>query len=239
MRINAYRQKRCYALLLLALLACSCGRAIFRPSLASTAGNAGEANPVVYVSMGDSTCVGFGAREGGYAQRLFTRIRHKSPGASLNNLCRIGATTADVLRDQTVRVAGARPTLITLGVGANDLLRNVPPEQFEANYENIVIQLKGTGASVVLMNLPDISLAPGTPGNAREETLRRVLLFNKTMESIARRHALPLLDLFATTRESIPQHPEFFSSDGVHPSDEGYEFWADSMWPGVEAAIKW
>lgn len=236
--MNGFRQKCGFALLLLALPALACTRAASRPGLASPASNAGGAGPVVYVALGDSTCAGFGAKEGGYAQRLFARIRQAHPGSQLNNLCRAGATAADVLREQTAQVSEARPTLVTLGAGANDLLRGVPPERFAGDYEKIVIRLKATGASVMLLNLPDMSLAPNTFGATREETLRRVILFNKSIETIARRHGLPLVDLFGTTREFIPQHPEFFSSDGLHPSDKGYEFWADTMWPAVEAAIR-
>jgi lysophospholipase L1-like esterase len=35
----------------------------------------------------------------------------------------------------------------------------------------------------------------------------------------------------------IPAHPEFFSSDGFHPSEQGYEFWAVKMWPSLKEAI--
>jgi lysophospholipase L1-like esterase len=32
-------------------------------------------------------------------------------------------------------------------------------------------------------------------------------------------------------------HPEYFSSDGFHPSDKGYELWATQMWPTVARVI--
>jgi lysophospholipase L1-like esterase len=28
-------------------------------------------------------------------------------------------------------------------------------------------------------------------------------------------------------------HPEYFSRDGFHPSDKGYELWAVEMWPTI------
>jgi len=34
------------------------------------------------------------------------------------------------------------------------------------------------------------------------------------------------------TRE-LPAHPEYFSGDGFHPSDEGGELWAQQMWPAI------
>src|ERR671915_2494616 len=87
--------------------------------------------PVVYVALGDSTGVGVGARKGGgYVARLFERIERVRPGSRLVNLCVSGAATGDVLRSQVVRVGEARPTLVTLGVGINDLTRMSAPEQF-------------------------------------------------------------------------------------------------------------
>src|ERR687892_610256 len=87
--------------------------------------------PVVYVALGDSTGVGVGARGGGgYVARIFERIERVRPGSRLVNLCVSGATTGDVLRGQVGRVGDARPTLVTVGIGINDLTRMTAPEQF-------------------------------------------------------------------------------------------------------------
>jgi len=40
-----------------------------------------------------------------------------------------------------------------------------------------------------------------------------------------------VFDIYTITREQLPAHPEFFSADGFHPSDAGYEMWAEQMWP--------
>ena len=199
-----------------------------------------QAAPVVYLALGDSTGAGVGARRGGgYVARIFHRIERVRPGSRLINLCVSGATTTDVLRGQISRVEGARPTLVTLGIGINDLTRNVPAEQFARNYEEIVVRLKekATGAPVVLTNIPDISFAPAVPAFMRDEARRRLLLYNERIAEISERHDLMLVDAYGKSHEVVPTHPEFFSPDGFHPSDEGYEFWAVSMWPTVKTAI--
>jgi acyl-CoA thioesterase I len=195
--------------------------------------------PVVYVALGDSTGVGVGARKGGgYPARLFERIERVRPGSRLVNLCVSGATTADVLRGQVGQVRGARPTLVTLGIGINDVSRQVGPEQFARNYEEIVARVREqTDAPLVVSNLPDIAHAPAVPAFLREEARRRINLFNERIAEAAARHGLPLVDTYAKSHAVIPKHPEFFSADGFHPSDEGYEFWAFEMWPAVKAAI--
>src|ERR1044071_4214639 len=202
-------------------------------------GEGEQGTPVVYVALGDSTGVGVGARKGGgYVARLFGRIERVRPGSRLVNLCVSGATTGDVLRGQVGRVGEARPSLVTLGIGINDLTRMTAPEQFARNFEEIVARVRQqTGAPGVVSSLPDISHAPRVPGFLRGEARRRLRLFNERIADAAARHGLYLADSYAKRSEVIPKHPEFFSTDGFHPSDEGYEFWAFEMWPVVKRAI--
>lgn len=194
--------------------------------------------PVVYVALGDSTGVGVGAREGGYVARLFERIKHERPRSSLTNLCVSGATTDDVLLDQLGPALQSNTTLVTLGIGINDAGRGVAVERFARNYEEIIKRIRAkTNAPIVVTNLPDVSLAPVVLASMRQEVSRRVALFNERIEEIAKRYGLLLVDIYSVTREMIPQHPEFFSSDGFHPSDIGYEYWAKTMWPTVKTAV--
>ena len=195
--------------------------------------------PVVYVALGDSTGVGVGARGGvGYAGRLFERIERVRPGSRFINLCVSGATSGDVLRGQVGRVRDARPTLVTLGIGINDIGHYVAIEQFTRNYEEIVARLKeDPSLPVIIANIPDISYAPALPRSMREEVNSRILLFNVRTGEIAERHGLLLVDIYAMSQKAAPSHPEFFSDDGFHPSDEGYEYWAKTMWPTLKKAI--
>jgi len=198
-----------------------------------------KGGPVNYVALGDSTGVGVGAREGGYVARLFERIKELRPGSRLTNMCVSGATTEDVL-DEQVRTTAltSQTTLVTLGIGINDVGRGVSVERFARNYEEIIKRVRAkTNAPIVLTNLPDVSLAPVVPASLRSELESRITLFNEHIEEIARRHDLRVVDAYQATHELIPQHPEFFSSDGFHPSDTGYEYWAKLMWPTIKTAI--
>ncbi len=195
--------------------------------------------PVVYVAFGDSTGVGVGARQGGYVARLFERIERVRAGSKVKNFCVSGAETADVLRGQLTRLdTVTRPTLITLGIGINDVSHGVAPEQFARNYEEIITRLKSrSDAPIVVTNIPDISTEPRVPAFLHDQVQGRIRLFNERIAGIAARHELLLVDTYDMSREVIPAHSEFFSADGFHPSDEGYEYWAKMMWPTVKSAI--
>lgn len=197
-----------------------------------------KTGPIVYVALGDSTGSGVGARNGGYVARLFTRLLDHRAGSELVNLCVSGATTEDVLRGQLQRGVQRSPDLVTLGIGINDVGHNFTLDQFAKNYDEILSALKHkTNAAIVVTNIPDVSSAPRIPASMRAEYQRQIERFNERLEEIARRHEVTIFDIFTITRRELPSHREYFSSDGFHPSDDGYELWADQMWPTVAGVV--
>lgn len=195
--------------------------------------------PVKYVALGDSTGVGVGASEGGYVARLFKRIEVERPGSTLINLCFSGATSEDVVSNQLERGLAPEPTLVTIGIGINDIGHGIALEQFAENYEKTLSQLRAkTNASILVINIPDISTAPTIPPSLRDQMRRRILLFNERIAEITRKHEVAVFDIYSSTHEVLASRPEFFSGDGFHPSDAGYEHWANEMWPGIRKALK-
>ena len=193
---------------------------------------------VRYVALGDSTGAGVGARNGGYVARIFNRIEAVRSGSTLTNLCVSGATSADVLNRQLERGVAADPNLVTLGIGINDIGHGLELEEFAENYDTILKRLKeGTPATIVVSNLPDISSAPRIPPTLRRKYQQHIIEFNRKLEEIASRHGVVVFDVFSITHEQLAQHPEYFSADGFHPSDPGYELWAEQMWPTIARVI--
>lgn len=198
-----------------------------------------EPGPIVYVALGDSTGAGVGARDGGYVLRLFRRIEEQRPGSKLVNLCVSGATTTDVLRDQLEKSVTAKPNLVTLGIGINDVGHNMSIEEFSTNYDTILSTLRSrTSARIVVTNLPDISSAPRITEAIRRQYRQDIIDFNQRVSQISAKHGVVVFDIYSVTSAELPGHPEYFSADGFHPSDKGYELWAEKMWPTLEEVIK-
>jgi len=196
-------------------------------------------DPIVYVALGDSTGAGVGAVNGGYVARLYKRIRERRPSAELANLCVSGASTTDVLRGQLDNGVAKHPQLVTLGVGINDVSHSVPLEQFAQNYDRILTTLKEkTNAQIVVANIPDVSTARVVPSYLRGKYHQQIVAYNQRLEEIAKRHGVTVFDIFSITTSELPAHPEYFSPDGFHPSDEGYEMWAVQMWPVIERVLQ-
>lgn len=196
------------------------------------------AGPIVYVALGDSTGSGVGATEGGYVLRLFNRLNVQRPGSELKNLCVSGATTADLIRRQLEPGVAAAPHLVTVGIGINDVGHNVGIDEFAQNFETILSTVRSkTSARIVVSNLPDISSAPQIPSVIREQYQQQIIDFNQRVAEISAKHGAVVFDVYSITHAELPGHPEYFSADGFHPSDKGYELWAEKMWPVLESVL--
>jgi len=194
-----------------------------------------ETTRFTYLALGDSTGVGVGAREGGgYVERLHRRLLAVRPGASLVNLCQSGAASADVRDDQVPRARRVPASLITLGIGINDVTWQVQEEAFAINLEEIAVALASVRAPVILMNIPDLALAPVALRFDAFLYERRIEVFNEHVEATAARHHFTHVDLFAATKR-LRSRAGLFSSDGFHPSAEGYEEWTAQLWPAMHA----
>jgi lysophospholipase L1-like esterase len=144
-----------------------------------------------------------------------------------------------VLREQLDRGVGEDAQLVTLGIGINDIGHGLSVEQFSDNYDRILTTLKNmTRATIVVTNIPDISSSTQIPLSMQSQYQQVIIQFNRKLEEIAAEHKVVVFDIYAVTHEQLPQHPEYYSADGFHPSDKGYELWAAEMWPTVARAMR-
>jgi lysophospholipase L1-like esterase len=196
------------------------------------------ANPPRYVALGDSTGYGVGARHGGYPQRLTARAARAGFPVELVNLSVSGAKVADLRAGQLPRAVAARPRVVTLGIGINDVTWGTDPDRFAADYDAVAEGLAGTGALVLALNVLDLSRSPAIPADdLRRAARERIERVNARILEVARRRGLGLVDLFAATAD-LELHPELLSADGFHPSDAGYERWTDLVEGAFLGAVR-
>jgi acyl-CoA thioesterase I len=251
--MSSSRAVKIVFLLLITMQLLACGRAHLPVTQAETPMESNKpvmnvrtklkAGSITYTALGDSTGAGVGAIDGGYVVRLFKRLRQERPESTLVNLCVSGATSADVLHSQLSRAIDTNPQLVTIGVGINDIGHGITLDEFNKNFDEILSRLKNeTSAVIVVSNLPDISTSRRVPLTMRPQSQQTIIRFNNEIQKLATKHGVIVSDVFTATRDELPKHPEYFSSDGFHPSDKGYELWAEQVWatiakllgPGVE-----
>jgi len=197
--------------------------------------------PITYVALGDSAGAGFGVPSGtGYVARVFSRLQAQDPAAQLINLASNGGTS-ETVRDAQLRPAlAARPSVVSLFIGGNDVWRGVEPARFARNLAAIADHLDRTRSRVVVGTLPNLAHAPAAAlaerflGIGRGQIEGRIVEFNDRLRRLAMDHSYTLVDLFAAAR--LTDHPEYFLADGFHPSAAGHAAWFELMWPAFAAA---
>ncbi|MBI2219382.1 MAG: SGNH/GDSL hydrolase family protein [Candidatus Rokubacteria bacterium] len=223
-------------ILVAALGACTTGRAERTGALP-----ADRNTEVIYVALGDSTVEGIAATsaEHNYVSRLFRRLRGVYPAARVVNLGTSGAISADVVSRQVQRAVKLRPDLVTLSVGPNDITGGVAVADYEKNVDTIFRTLTRETRAVVVVNLlPDLAVTPRFRASDKREIVGALTVqFNGALARKADAYAVTLVDLYTASRAEVPRHPELVASDGYHPSDLGYERWAELMWRHIETRI--
>lgn len=212
-------------------LAAACG-------LAAPAAAAASPTRPTYVALGDSTGAGVGAGGVGYPARLARALGAAGLPVRLVNLSVSGATSADVVRAQLPRVAAAAPSLVTVSIGVNDLVRQRPLAAYARDLGAVADALARTGAAVVFTTLPDLSLTPSARRGDVRALRQRIAGFNAVVRGIAGRHGFAVVDVCAASERAVRTDGDrLFAADGFHPSAAGYQRWAEAMLPAAERAL--
>ena len=175
-----------------------------------------------YVALGDSLTEGLcdpgpdGALRG-WADRLALLLASRG-GLHYANLAIRSKRVADVCGPQLERALQLRPDLVSVLIGANDLVKHrVDIPALAASLETAVMRLRAMGATVVLVT-------PFLPGRrAAAIYTARFAAFATALGGIAARTGAVLIDtdLHPTLRER-----EHWGEDLVHLSSSGHRFLA-------------
>jgi acyl-CoA thioesterase I len=191
----------------------------------------------VYVALGDSTGVGEGAPDGGYPKRLARALAEAGRPVRLVNLCVSGAKLDDLRVRQLERGLAARPALVTVGIGINDVVHGTDLEAFAGALDRLGEELAASGASVVLVNVPDLARSPRAAGWVTQERLRdRVERVDAALAALAARRGFALVDLRALGAAAYGADGTL-ALDGFHPSDLGQRRWAEAILPEAVRAL--
>ncbi|MHB8507050.1 MAG: SGNH/GDSL hydrolase family protein [Candidatus Dormibacteria bacterium] len=185
-----------------------------------------------FVVLGDSTGsgVGAGTQDDGYPRRCARHLatRLKRP-VQLTSYAVSGARVADVRHDQLVRLGNARPDLVLVVIGANDVVAGSNPLRARDDLGAVLDALSHTGATVVVSGVPEM-------GTIRRvaQPLRALLglighYYDRIWRQETTRRCLHRVDLAAATGAAFASDASLFSADGFHPGPTGYELWAQTF----------
>ncbi len=198
--------------------------------------------PVVYAAIGASETYGIGASDRSRQAwpQVFTNDALPR-SAVLYNFGTPGATTAQALHDEVPAALAVHPTVVTVWLNVNDLIRGVPVQDYEAQLRQVLHGLRRGGqARVLVANTPDLAqlpayraCLPGAPVGGPaclipagfmptpQAVAAAVAAYNTAISEAARQEGATLVDVHLDNTQ-ISQHPEWISADGFHPNEQGY-----------------
>ncbi|NEK87192.1 SGNH/GDSL hydrolase family protein [Blastococcus saxobsidens] len=177
-----------------------------------------------YIALGDSFTEGLSdpdpARPGefrGWADRLAEHLAAAVPDGDVEyaNLAIRGRLLRQVVDEQVSVALDAKPDLVSLVAGGNDLMRpGSDPDELAAGLEAAVVRLRDAGADVLLATSVDTRNTP---------ILRRVrgkiAVFNANIWSVADRTGAAVLDQWGA---AWVQDFRLWDTDRIHMTDEGH-----------------
>jgi lysophospholipase L1-like esterase len=183
----------------------------------------GRGPALSYVVLGDSTGVGQGALyRSGVAVSTARRLA-RGRRVSLLNLAVSGATAADVLAEQVDAAARARPDLVLLAVGANDVTHLTTSGRLRADLLAIVDRLRpaGCGPAVVVTGSPEVGVVPRLAQPLRLAARVRTLRVNEVFAAVAGERDLVFAPVARETGPLFGRDPTLFAADRFHPNARG------------------
>lgn len=223
------------AIFLQALLIAGCDRAPEAPTpinqavaAKADAAPAPQGEERLVLAFGDSLYAGYGLERGqSLPDLLQERLRAQGINARVVNSGVSGDTTAAGRRRLTFALDNLphKPDLVVLGLGGNDALRQIAPEETRANLEAMLEELRRREVDVLLTGM----VAPPNLGPDYAAG------FNPIWPELARAYDAMLYPFIL---DGVITEPGLMQSDRVHPTAEGVERMADRIAPLVAEELR-
>jgi acyl-CoA thioesterase I len=119
-----------------------------------------------------------------------------------------GSTSSAGLGRAEWTLAEPNIDLMILGLGANDMLRGINPNETEKNLEGIIAIARERKIKLIIAGM----LAPTSHGSSYKKN------FDNIYPALAKKHNAPLIPFLL---EGVALKPELNQADGIHPNAKG------------------
>lgn len=180
------------------------------------------------LAFGDSLTAGYGLGPAqGFTVRLEAALRRAGVSARVHNGGVSGDTSAAgrARLGWVLRGLKAKPDLVIVELGANDMLRGLSPAQTRANLEAILAELKRQNIPVLLAGMR------AAPNMGRPYATA----FEGLYPALAKRYGARLYPFFL---DGVAAQRGLLQADGMHPNPAGVDRIVARMLPTVIAALR-
>ncbi|MFO1539271.1 MAG: SGNH/GDSL hydrolase family protein, partial [Chloroflexota bacterium] len=222
------------------------------PTASEASGEPAAARPLRYVALGDSFTAGIGLER--TAERWPNQlVRALRPGVELDlvaNLAAAGASTFEVLDTQLPALDGLDAELVSLQVGVNDVIRDVPLATYRANLERILdgapaadgepavtgLLARLPAARILLVETPDYTRAPRGTDYRRPGDAAAIAEANVALRAVAAARGIAVVAV-APIADLVSGDPTLIAPDGLHPSGKQLAGWVELIAPVVRGLV--
>ena len=193
---------------------------------------AADPAPLRYLALGDSfTCGTGGPPELSFPSQLKRALGKKGVEVRLENVAVNGYSTNEVIELELEALERFKPDVVTLAVGANDLVRGDDLDAYRANVKKIFKAIADARVKrVFVLPQPDWSQSPVSEGVGDRGAIRaRIEVYNAVLSEEAKRAGATYLDLFPQFVEEAKKG--LIAPDGLHPNQRAYAAWAEALLP--------
>ena len=195
-----------------------------------------------YLALGDSYTIGTGLEDEAqnFPSLLAAHLRQDTGiDVALTNLGVNGYTTTDLIREELPVARTVRPELVSILIGANDVVQGSDEATYRARLAQIYDAVKQLGLPaerVLAVSIPDFSPLPGAAPFGSPSHLRaRIDAFNNVAREEAASRGFQSADITGISRETSRGNG-WLASDGLHPGPAQHHAFADHLW---ETANGW
>jgi len=197
-----------------------------------------------YVALGDSYTIGTGLEDESqnFPTLLARRITDETGvDVALANLGANGYTTTDLIREELPLARGIRPGLVTVLIGANDVVQRSSEPTYRSRLAEIYDALAGLqlpATKVLAVSTPDFSALPGAaPFGSPRDLRARIDAFNRIAQSEAADRGFHYADISTISRQDS-RGSDWLAADQLHPGPAQHRAIADQLWTLLGPVIK-
>jgi lysophospholipase L1-like esterase len=199
---------------------------------------AGSGGEVRYLAIGDSLTQGVGAadeRTGAFPALLAEHWRADGCEVELQNAGISGYTAGQILAEQVPQIESFKPTIITFQAGGNDIANGIPIDEYRENVKSVLDSATGSGARVIVLAQNEWFRSPVGVDYGEGVPSQRVAYDDVLIEETSA-HGAEFVDMRPLYAEQADQN--LWVEDGIHPTPEAYQAWADRLTEEVPAPCK-
>lgn len=209
-----------------------------------------------YVALGDSLAAGrtpYGVDQDGYVDILASRFEQSQYNVKLDNYGISGYRTTHIMNElfnplnpkyTSLRESISKAELVTIDIGANDLLANLSDIQKNPSKAQPVLEGIGKNLFAILSEIdkinPDTKVYvmgyynpfPHSPEQQQAALMPLLDAFNQTIQSVASMNG----DIFVPTSKVIEKHEKEYLPNpaDIHLDIEGYQVVAKEFWKAIQ-----